>query len=68
MSKDRLNNVVASVRQRLANIAQTNGDDFNLLLTPSVKEPFHGMPLQDFLKKHTVGFCSIRKFLSHRSN
>jgi hypothetical protein len=33
MSKDKLNNIVASVRQRLANIARTNGVDFNLLLT-----------------------------------
>ena len=33
MSKAKLNNVVASVRQRLANIARTNGEDFNLLLT-----------------------------------
>ena len=33
MSKDKLNNIVASVRQRLANIARTSGVDFNLLRT-----------------------------------
>ncbi len=40
MSKDKLNNVVASVRQRLANIARTNGEDFNLLLTHYAIERF----------------------------
>ena len=40
MSKDKLNNVVASVRQRLANIARTNGVDFNLLLTHFAIERF----------------------------
>ena len=40
MSKDKLNNVVASVRQRLANIARTKGEDFNLLLTHYAIERF----------------------------
>lgn len=40
MSKNKPNNIVASVRQRLANIARTNGEDFNLLLTRYAIERF----------------------------